>query len=57
MPARTTRQAARERLRSIFEPEPDRMIPPEEYTPLKGRRFEEQVEKLVSAVGCGALVE
>jgi hypothetical protein len=60
MPARTTRQAARERLRAIFEAELDRMIPPEEQTPLKGRlfaEFEDQVEKLVSAMGCGALEE
>jgi len=60
MPARTTRQAARERLRAIFEAELDRMIPPDEQTPLKGRlfaEFEEQVEKVVSAVGRGALEE
>jgi hypothetical protein len=60
MPARTTRQAARERLRAILEAELDRMIPPDERTPLKGRlfaEFEDQVEKLVSAVGRGALEE
>jgi hypothetical protein len=60
MPARTTRQAARERLRAILEAELDRMIPPDERTPLKGRlfaEFEDQVDELVSAVGCGALEE
>mgnify|MGYP001094045724 FL=1 len=60
MPARTTRQAARERIRSIFEAELDRMIPPEEGTPLKGRQladFEDQVEELVRAIGGKALEE
>ena len=37
MPARTTRQAARERLRAIFEAELDQMIPPDEQRPLRGR--------------------
>lgn len=60
MPARTTRQAARERLRAIFEAELERMIPADEQTPLKGRlfaEFEDQTEELVAALGRGALEE
>jgi hypothetical protein len=39
MPARRTRQEARERIKQVFEAELDRMIPPEESVPLKGRKF------------------
>jgi len=39
MPARRTRQEARERIRQVFEAELDRMIPPDETIPLKGRKF------------------
>jgi predicted Zn-ribbon and HTH transcriptional regulator len=47
MSALTTRKEARERLLKLFEQSLDRIIPPQEMTPLKGqtfRDFEEQVE-------------
>ena len=39
MPARRTRGEARERITQIFLAELDRMIPPDESKPLKGRKF------------------
>lgn len=49
MPARSTRQEARARVRAVFEAELDRMIPADEEVPLKGATFadfEDQVEDL-----------
>jgi len=49
MPARTTRQEARARIRAAFEAQLDRMIPEDEDVPLKGATFsdfEDQVETL-----------
>jgi len=60
MPARTTRGEARERLRAVFETQLDRLIPPDEKTPLKGRvfaDFEDQVERFVEKVSGAALDE
>lgn len=60
MAARTTRQAARDKLRAVFQAALDRMIPPDESVPLKGATFldfENQVEALVRAVGPTALEE
>jgi hypothetical protein len=39
MPARRTRQEARERINEVFQAELDRMVPPDEKVPLKGRTF------------------
>ena len=39
MPARRTRQQARERINQIFQAELDRMFPAAESVPLKGRKF------------------
>jgi hypothetical protein len=53
MPARTTRQAARERMQAVLGAALDRLIPPDEAVPLKGALFvdfEDQVEALVRAV-------
>jgi hypothetical protein len=53
MAALTTRQDARERLLKLFEESLDRIIPPEEITPLKGqtfRDFEDQVEAIRKAI-------
>ncbi len=41
MAARTTRQAARDRVRAIFEKQLDQVIPLDESTPLQGRTFRE----------------
>jgi hypothetical protein len=60
MAARTTRQAARERVRAVFGAALDRLIPPDEAVPLKGALFvdfEDQVEALVRAVAPTALEE
>jgi hypothetical protein len=60
MTARTTRQAARDKLRAAFQAALDRMIPPDESALLKGATFpdfENQVEALVRAVGPMALKE
>lgn len=49
MPARTTRQEARARIRAAFEAQLDRMIPEDEEVPLKGATFadfEDQTEAL-----------
>jgi hypothetical protein len=49
MPALTSRKEARDRIRRIFEAELDRMIPPDESVPLKGRKFrdwEDQVARM-----------
>jgi hypothetical protein len=49
MPARSTRQEARARIRAAFEAQLDRMIPENEEVPLKGAifaDFEDQVEEL-----------
>jgi hypothetical protein len=53
MAALTTRKDARERLLKLFEQSLDRIIPPEEMTPLKGqtfRDFEDQVEAVRKAI-------
>jgi hypothetical protein len=53
MAALTTRKDARERLLKLFEESLDRIIPPEEVTPLKGqtfRDFEDQVEAVRKTV-------
>lgn len=60
MAARTTRQAARERVQAAFGAALDRLIPPNEAVPLKGALFvdfEDQVEALVRAVAPTALEE
>jgi hypothetical protein len=60
MPARTTRQAARERVQAVLGAALDRLIPPDEAVPLKGATFldfENQVEALVRAVAPTALEE
>jgi hypothetical protein len=60
MAARTTRQAARERMQAVFGAALDRLIPPDEAVPLKGALFvdfEDQVEALVRAVAPTALEE
>ena len=49
MPARSTRQQARARIRAAFEAQLERMIPEDEAIPLKGATFadfEDQVEAL-----------
>jgi hypothetical protein len=59
MPARTTREEARKRIMAVVEAELDRMIPPDENTPLKGRvfaDFEDQVERFVGKVS-GVMLE
>ena len=53
MPARTTRQAARERAIKAFMASLDRMIPADEAVPLKGATFrdwEDQAEEVRRAV-------
>jgi hypothetical protein len=53
MPARTTRQAAWERMQAVLGAALDRLIPPDEAVPLTGALFvdfENQVEALVRAV-------
>lgn len=53
MPARTTRQEARQRMIETFMASLDKVIPPEESVPLKGRTFldwEKQAEQLKRAV-------
>jgi len=50
MPARTTRQQARERAVKAFVASLDKVIPPDEAVPLRGRTFrdwEGQVEELI----------
>ena len=49
MPARRTRHEARQRIIKVLEAELDRMIPPDESAPLKGRKFldwENQVARM-----------
>ena len=49
MPARTTRQEARARLQKMFATALDRLVPPDESVPLKGRvflDFENQVDEV-----------
>jgi DNA-directed RNA polymerase subunit RPC12/RpoP len=41
MPARTTREAARQRLQAVFAEALDRVIPADEAQPLRGRVFRE----------------
>jgi hypothetical protein len=53
MPARRTRQEARQRVIDAFMESLDKVIPPEESAPLKGRTFldwEKQAEQLKRAV-------
>jgi len=53
MPARTTRQQARQRMIETFMASLDKVIPPEESVPLKRRTFldwEKQAEQLKRAV-------
>lgn len=53
MPALSTRQEARERVRKLFEQSLERMIPADESVPLRGqtfRDFEDQAEQLGQAV-------
>jgi len=53
MPARRTRQEARQRVIDAFMASLDKVIPPEESAPLKGRTFlywEKQAEQLKRAV-------
>lgn len=53
MPARRTRQEARERITQVFQAELDRMIPPDASAPLKGRKFiewEDQVARIRQAL-------
>lgn len=53
MPARRTREEARQRVIDAFMASLDKMIPPEESAPLKGRTFldwEKQAEQLKRAV-------
>jgi hypothetical protein len=53
MPARTTRQLARQRMIDTFMASLDKVIPPEESVPLKGRTlldWEKQAEQLKRAV-------
>jgi hypothetical protein len=53
MPARTTRQQARQRMIETFMASLDKVIPPEESVPLKGRTFldwEKQAEQLKRTV-------
>jgi hypothetical protein len=53
MPARTTREQARRKLIETFMASLDKVIPPEESVPLKGRTFldwEKQAEQLKRAV-------
>jgi DNA-directed RNA polymerase subunit RPC12/RpoP len=60
MAARTTRQAARERMQAVFGAALDRLIPSDESVPLKGATFldfENQVEALVRAVAPTAVEE
>lgn len=49
MPARTSRQEARARLQKMFAAALDRLVPPDEAVPLKGRvflDFENQVDEV-----------
>jgi DNA-directed RNA polymerase subunit RPC12/RpoP len=53
MPARTTRQEARQRMIETFMASLDKVIPPDNAVPLKGRTFldwEKQAEQLKRAV-------
>ena len=53
MPARTSRQQARESARRAFEAALDRIIPADESKPLKGAKFidwENQIEQMAQAV-------
>ena len=53
MPARTSRQQARETAKKAFEAALDRMIPADESKPLKGAKFidwENQIEQMAQAV-------
>lgn len=53
MPARTTRERARQRMIETFMASLDKVIPPDESVPLKGRTFldwEKQAEQLKRAV-------
>lgn len=52
MPARSTRQEARDRILKAFQAQLDRLIPSDEQVPLKGSLFvdfEEQAEALIRA--------
>lgn len=52
MPARSTRQEARDRILQAFQKQLDRLIPADEQVPLKGAMFvdfEEQAETLIRA--------
>ena len=53
MPARTTRDAARQRALAAFMTSLDRIIPPDESVPLRGSRFrdwEDQISEMRRAV-------
>lgn len=53
MPARRTRQEARDRITQVFQAELDRMIPPDGSVPLKGGKFrdwEDQVARIRQAL-------
>lgn len=56
MPARTTREAARQRMQAVFEKALDRVIPADDAQPLRGRVFrewEDQADEFRDAViGC-----
>lgn len=56
MAARTTRQAARQRMRAIFEEALDRVIPADDAQPLRGRTFREWEDQAdafkAEVVGC-----
>lgn len=60
MAARTTRQAARARIRAAFEKALDRVIPEDSATPLQGRTFlewEDQADEFDEAVTATLLQE
>jgi hypothetical protein len=60
MAARTTRQAARERLQNVFQESLDRLIPPDESVPIRGHtflEFENQVEAMADLLLPTALEE
>lgn len=60
MAARTTREAARARMRAVFEKSLDQVIPADESIPLRGRTFrewEEQADQFDQAVTTTLLEE
>ena len=60
MPAMTTREAARQRVLSIFQSALDRIIPADERIPLRGQYFqdfEEQALELTRAAGSAVVEE